>query len=329
MGIRFFLERHKYRLGLYAGTLIGVALLYISTLFIWEVKVAKSDYHNDGEIIAMLEQLGCKTGVLKKNLDVIELQNRAVLNSDGKILWLAVNIKGTVANIEIKKREEAADIIDQKTPVNIVASTSGKIIHIETYEGQQIAKKDNTTEKGDLLISGAIDSEMLGLRIKHASGKVLAETARTIEIIIPLYATEKYYTGTEISKNSLNILDKNINLYFKDTVSLEKYDRIKTSENIVLFNAVVLPVKVTTVIYREFTEININLDENTAKALAISKINSIIDNRFGKNENIIEITSQTYEGELYDDFYYMICTVDCIENIAKELPFETNLETEK
>jgi len=327
-GIKFFLERRKNRLGIYTGAIIGILLIYFSTFFIWEVKIAKSDYPNNDEVIELLEKLGCKTGIFIKSLDVIDIQNRAVLSSNGKISWLAVNIKGTVANIEVKKTEPITKIIDTKTPANIIASKSGKITYIDTYEGQEIAKEDNTIMKGDLLISGAVDSQMLGIIIKHASGKVLAETTRIIEVVIPFISTEKYYTGTVINKSSLNIFGKNINLYLKNDVPIEKYDKIKTTENLTLFNAVVLPIKITTVIYNEFAEKNIKMDENTAKDIAISKINCIIDSRFGNDENIVEIKSQNYEGEIYDDHYYMKCTVDCIENIAKEMPFDTNLENQ-
>jgi len=328
-GIRFFIERRKHRLGIYAGAFIGVLLIYISTFFVWEVKVVKSDYINNEEIIEILENLGCKPGVLKRSLDIREIQNKAVLNSNGKIVWIAVNLKGTVANVEIKKREPAASVIDRKSPVNIVASKSGKIIYIDTYDGQQVAEKENTIQKGDLLISGAVYTEKSGVRIKHASGKILAETTRIIEVFIPLVSKEKYYTGTIINKNNLNILDKNINLYIKNDIPIEKYDKIKTTENIILFNAVILPVKVTKTVYREFAYKNIKIDENTAKDIAISKINCIINSRFNNDENIAEIKSKNYEGELNDDHFYMKCSVDCIENIAKEMPFGINLITEK
>ena len=331
-GIRYLLERHKYRLGIYLGVVIGVTLIYISTFFIWDVKIVKSDYNNNVEVIEILEKLGCKNGAFIKNIDVKELQDRAVLNSNGKITWLAVNIKGTVAYIEIKKREPPEKINDRKTPANIIASKSGKIIYIDTYDGQQMVEKDVAVQKGDLLISGAVNSEMLGMRIKHASGKVLAETTRTIEVIIPLDSTEKIYTGNETGKISLNIFGKNINLYLKNDVSFEKYNKIKDVKNLTLFDAVVLPVKVSTSIYKEFEVKNIKIDENTAKALAISKINCIIDSEFGGDENIIEIKSKNYEGEYCNEqaqnYYYMKCTVDCVENIAEEMPFDTNIKTE-
>jgi similar to stage IV sporulation protein len=327
-GIKFLLERHRHRLGIYAGAFIGIAMIYISTFFIWDVQIAKSDYPDDAEIIELLEKLGCKTGVLIRNLDAVEVQNRAILASSGKISWIAVNIKGTVAHVEVKKTEPAAEIIDQTTPVNIIASKTGRIIFIDTYEGEQTAAEETVAQKGDLLISGAIDSEMLGVRIKHAAGKVVAETTRIIEVIIPLEATEKYYTGNIVNKNSLNILGRNINLFFRSGVSMEKYDRTRETKNITLFNAVVLPVKISKATYQEFEMKNIKIDENTAKDIAISKINCIIDNRFGADENIIGIKSKNYKGESANGYFHMICTVELIENIAKEMPFETNIKTE-
>ena len=328
-GFRFFIERRKHRLGIYLGVIIGVILIYISTFFIWEVKIVKSDYINNGEILEILENLGCKTGVLKKSINIPETQNRTILNSNGKIVWIAINLNGTVANIEIKQRPPAAVIIDQKSPVNIIASKSGKIIYIDTYDGQQIAEEEHSVLKGALLISGAVHSNHLGVIIKRASGKVLAETTRIIEMIIPLDSEKKYYTGNIINKNNLNIIGKNINLYIKNDIPIEKYDKIKTTENIILFDTVVLPVKITKTIYREFIFKNTKIDENIAKDIAISKINCIIDSRFGGDENIIEIKSKNYEGEIKDDHFYMKCTIECVENIAKEMPFGANLKTEK
>jgi regulator of sigma D len=173
-----------------------------------------------------------------------------------------------------------------------------------------------------------MDSEMLGMIIKQASGKILAETTRTIEVIVPRNATEKQYTGNVINKNSLNIFGKNLNLYLKNGVSIEQYDKAKETKNITLFNAVVLPIKISTSTYSEFEIKNVKIDENTAKDIAISKISSIIDNRFGEDENIIEIISQNYEEEVTDDYFYMICMVDLIENIAKELPFDVDFDAE-
>ncbi|MCL2772379.1 MAG: sporulation protein YqfD [Oscillospiraceae bacterium] len=328
-GIKFLLERHKYRLGLYTGAVAGFILIYMSTFYIWDIKIDKSDYPNNAEIIELLENLGCKTGAYIPKIDPFELQTKAIL-ANKNIAWIAVNIKGTVAYVEVKKREEPVTIVDQTTPTNVVASKSGKIVYMDAYDGTKVATLDNTVQKGDLLISGAVNSNALGVRIKHAAGKVLAETTRIIEVEIPLKSSEKEYTGNRAEKNTLSILGKNINLYLNNKISMEKYDKIKKTENLTLFNAVVLPVKISTSEYVEFQKKEIIIDEETAKDIAISKINGIIESRFENDKDIVEIKSKNfYGGEIKDDYYYMKCEVECIENIAKEVPFNTNIQTEK
>ncbi|MCL2095838.1 MAG: sporulation protein YqfD [Oscillospiraceae bacterium] len=317
-GVRYLLARHKYRLGIYAGTLIGAALIYTSTFFVWDVKISRSDYHSDMEIIEMLERFGCKPGVLIKNIDSAQIQNKIILASNGKISWLAVNIKGTVANIEVKKAEPAEKIIDRTTPANITASKTGKIIFIDAYEGERVAGEETTVQKGEVLISGVTESEMLGIRIKRAAGKAVAETIRKVEVIIPLNSSEKYYTGNTAGKRSLNILGRNINLYLNAGVNYPEYDRTRETKNLTLFDVIVLPIKISTAFYSEFEIKNKKISRNTAKDIAISKINSIIDSRFGSDENIIDIKSKHFEEEITEDYFYMSCTVELIENIAEE-----------
>jgi len=328
-GIKYLLERHKYRLGIYTGVIAGIILIYMSTFYIWDIKIIKSDYPNSGEIIELLDSLGCKNGAYIPKIDPFDLQTRAIL-ANKNISWIAVNIKGTVAYVEVKKREEPVAIVDRTTPANVVASKSGKIIYIDAYDGTKSAILNNTVQKGDLLISGAVKSEALGVRIKHAAGKVLAETYRTIEVKIPLKSTEKDYTGNKTEKNTLDVFGENINLYLNNKISMGKYDKIKKTENLTLFNTIVLPIKISTSTYVEFQKKERNINEETAKVLAISKINGIIESRFENDKDIVEIKSKNFsEGEMKDGYYYMECEVECIENIAKEVPFNTNIQTEK
>ena len=323
-GLRYFLLRHKSRLGIYVGILLGAAIIYASTFFIWEVKITNSDYPNNGEIIRLLEQYGCKNGVYIPGLNISETEQKILLASN-KILWIAINIKGTVANIEVRRRDEPVKIIDKGTPTNIVASKTGKILSVEAYEGTKIAVQDATVEKGDLLISGAIESNVVGMRIKHASGKVMAETVRVIEVKIPLNIAQKEYTGAEINKNSLNILGKNVNLYLNSGNSMEMYDKIEIMEDFKLFDVIILPVKVTMVTYREFIKKSLTLDELEAKVIAMAKIDDIIEREFKD----IKIESREYEEIINDDGnYYLQCKLNCIEDIAHEVPFGSNIKTD-
>ena len=323
VGVRYFLERHKNRLGLYTGILTGLILIYGSTFFIWEVKIIKSDYPADHEIIEMLEKMGVKNGARIKNIEPSEIQARAIL-ARPDISWLAVNIKGTIANIEIKYREPAVEIVDTESPANIIASKSGKIIYLDVYEGTPVVLLDDTVKKGELIISGEIESQVLGVRVTHAAGKILAETSRVLEIKVPLDIIKKEYTGSVSRKNKLNIFGKSVNLYLTGRTGAEKYDRIKSSSDVSLFGRVKLPMKIMRTEYLEYKMSELSLSEAEAEQIALDKIEQIIAERFEADENIIEITGRSYEGKLVSsedgvEYFHAVSVVDLIENIAQEV----------
>ena len=328
IGLRWFLGRHKYRLGLYAGIITGLAMIYASTFFIWEVRITQSDYPSDSEIIELLAKLGVRNGAYIRHIEPSEIQSQAIL-ANPNISWLAVNIKGTIANIEVKFLEPPIEIVDTETPANIIASKSGTIIYIDVYEGTQIVQLNDSVQKGELMISGAIDSQVLGIRLTHAAGRVLAETSRTIEIKIPLRNTRKEHTGHSVSRNKLNIFGRNVNLYVRGGTSIEKYDRIRSAENIALFGRIILPMRILRTEYIEFEEREVIISESEAEQAALAKLEQIIAERFEGNENIIEILSKSYTGEFLDDYYYLTCIVYLIENIAEEAFLSADFEVEE
>ena len=327
-GVRRILELHKYRLGLYTGILTGLALIYASTFFIWEVRVTVSDYPDNREIIELLAKLGVRNGAFIRNIEPSEIQSQAIL-ANPNISWLAVNIRGTVANIEVKYLEPQPEIIDTETPGNIIASQSGRIIYIDVYEGEQIVNIDDSVQKGELMISGAIDSQVLGVRLTHAAGRILAETSRTIEIRIPLRNTRKEHTGNTVSRNKLNIFGRNVNLYLRSGTSMDKYDRIRSAENVTLFGRIELPMKILRTEYFEFEMREVIMSQEEAEQAALAKLEEIIAEKFDGDENIIEILSRSHSGKFTNGYYFLTCIVYLIENIAEESFLSTNFETEE
>jgi hypothetical protein len=146
---------------------------------------------------------------------------------------------------------------------------------------------------------------------------------------IPLRTVQKEHTGLTVRKNKLNIFGRNVNLYLSGRTPMEKYDRIRSAENLTMFGRIILPMKILSTEYIEFEEREVMLSEEEAEQIAFAKINQIIAEKFDNDENIIEITGKSYAGEIYDGYYYLICVVDCIENIAKEMPLSANSEDSK
>ena len=326
-GIRWFLERHKQRLGLYIGIVAGISLIYASTFFIWEVRIADSNYPNDDEIIELLSRLGVRNGALIRNIEPSEIQSLAIL-ANPNISWIAVNIKGTIANIEVRRLEEPIQIVDTQTPTNIIAARSGRIVYIDVYDGEQIVQINDSVQKGELMISGAIDSEVLGIRLTHAAGRILAETSRTVEIKIPTVTTRKEHTERIVNRNKLNIFGRNVNLYLVGGTSMEKYDRIRSTENVTLFGRIMLPMRIFRTQYIEFEQREVTLSEEEANQVALATFERIITDKFGSGDDgdIIEIIGKSYTSEMREGYYFLTGVVDLIENIAREVEFEADFE---
>lgn len=324
VGVMSILSKYKKRSGLLVGAILGISMLMISTMFIWDVKIIQNEDINEEKVIELLDYLGCKVGAVKKSLDIVDIQNKYIIR-DPEISWIAINLKGTVANVEIKKRKEPAKIIDKNTPVNIVAKKTGKIISMDVFQGTAVAIEGNTVKKGELLISGVIDSNSVGLRIKHATGKILAETYRKINIEIPLSGNEKVYTGNQKTKSKYKILGQSIAVGVDFSKQFELYDRHTEEGNIRIFDKIVLPILKNTEYYEEYILKEKKISIEKAKNIANDKLNDIIYMYSNKN---IEIKSKSIEYDVADDKVILFCELECIEDIAEEVEFSSNLFAE-
>ncbi|GHV12324.1 hypothetical protein FACS1894219_05000 [Clostridia bacterium] len=334
IGVRYLIERHRMRLGMYLGMLIGMGLLIFSTFFVWEVRIDRSDYNSDEEIYALLGSLGVSEGAFIPSIDFSTIKDRALLAND-KLGWIAVNIQGTIASVEVKTRDKIIPITDTVSPCNVIAARAGKIIRVDTYDGKAMVASGDLVRKGDLIISGTEESATVGIRVSHAEGKVMAETTRIIKVRVPFIQTEREYTGREIVKNSFRSFGRTLNMYLGGDVSMERFERTESISDIVLLGAAKLPVKLNTITYREYVTKYRNIDENTAKVIANSKISGIIDSRFnisGANDPddpfYIEIIDTKYTENSDGEYFYLTCSVKCIENIAEELPFYSTVTPE-
>jgi len=103
-GLRFICKAHKNRAGLLVGLFLFFILLLSSSLFIWEVKVVSDTDIPHNEILANLKTLGCFEGSFVPSIDFEDLCIDYV-NKYKDCSWISVNLKGTVAYVEIQDKD--------------------------------------------------------------------------------------------------------------------------------------------------------------------------------------------------------------------------------
>lgn len=201
----FFLKK---RLGLVFGALFGVFLIYLSTFYVWSVKIEGNEEIEDEKIERVLFECGFHEGVKKSLVDVNALQNE-VLSRCHELSFCSVNIHGMTADVVVHERKTVRSPTERQLPYNLVADADGIILSFIILDGQRMFEVGDTVTKGELLVSGIIDSTSEGFRLRQAEGKVWARTYRTLNFSIPLKAEERMLTEEEYSTR-ISVLGRSI-----------------------------------------------------------------------------------------------------------------------
>lgn len=225
------------RAGLIAGSLAALFILILGESVIWDVRVTGCrDILTSTETEALFAELGVRPGVRRRAVNADRTAAEAVKSSD-KLAWAAVNIRGTTAVIEVReqldppKEDEPDGGYDGE---NLIAACDGLITGTEIIAGKPAVSRGQSVKKGDLLVSGVIDSTRIGVRITRARGEVRAETVREITVTVPYRYERNVPDGREDEEISLIFFSKEIKLFSKsggaehdsDTVSERNMPRL-------------------------------------------------------------------------------------------------------
>lgn len=319
-GLLPFLMRYRKRWGIAAGALIFVFLTALSSNVIWSVDVTGNKEISDKYITDILAELGCKPGAFYSSVDFDTLHNRFLMESDG-IGWISVNMNGTHANVEV--RETSDGVRDPDTAFyNLVASEDGQIERIAAIEGKPQVKISETVEKGQLLVSGVFSREEGGIRLESASGSIFAKVTRDFSVSVPLKKEHKKYTGEKTKQKSVTFFSFDINLFTNSSIPYSFYDTIVSEKKLCLFDTVELPVVVSTKEYREYENVPLTLTKDEAQNEAMRLYRQKLRETLGSAQLLSKSTDIVFN----EDACTVSCSIYCLADIAKAVPFEISNE---
>lgn len=314
-GIGEILYRYKKRYGIFIGLFLMISIIYASSLFVWDIRIEGNSKTDISTIMDILNECGFSQGSYIPNVDYDKLHNEFLLKSD-TISWISVNIEGNVANVLVK--ENLKGQADSKNSYsNVVAKCDGQIRLVRVFDGVKTVKILDVVRKGDILISGVIDSQSEGVRYVHADGVVNAYVNKHISVKIPMKDKIKTSSGVLYTDNYIKIFSKSINILKKGRNLDGQYDKIEESKPVVLFNKIKLPITLYEVKYFEYKYEDITYSEKEAKERALIKLREELDLAL---ENA-ELISKKINYYCDYEFYYIECDLYCIEDIAEVVEF--------
>lgn len=318
-GLRDVLYRYRKRTGFAAGALLAIGILIISSFFVWDITITGTETIPEKSVIEALERHGVKLGAYIPSLNTDKIEKEIVLEVDG-LSWISLNLRGTVAAVEIRERNANTQPVDLQSPSNLVATFDGQIESLEITGGVAAVKRGQIVKKGDLLVSGVIDSNALGYRLVRARGEVTARVTLTYDIEIPYQRMEKVYTGEFKKQKTIKIFSKSIKLFKKDSIPAENCDKIEKERRLYLFGKIKLPIFITETTYAFYEEQEKMLTENEALKLAYEELRAQSGSDLEEAEILARHTHISDSGTgllLHED-------VECILDITHEVKIETS-----
>lgn len=319
IGFLYILKRYRLRFGMFVGALFFTVCVALSSLFVWDINVSGNVKITESEVIEYLDAYGFRLGAFIPRLDKTDICRRIMLENKD-ISFIAINMKGTVANVEIHERENDEGKVGTSEPSNLVSKYDAQIERLEVTGGVAQVKYLQVVKKGDLLVSGIIDSNAIGYRLVRARGKVLGRVSLTYDSFVPLEYSKKSFTGEQTEQKTIKIFSKIINIFKNNDIRYEKYDTITEEKRLYLFGTVKLPVFVTTKRYAEYEEIPSELSKNEAYLAALEDIKR-------QSADILsdaEILSRDTYLSIEDGILHLKVDIDCIIDITEEIKIDTS-----
>ena len=290
-GLPFFVHKYRRRKGYAAGILLFCVILYILSLYIWDISILGGHSYTPEAMLKFLKSNEIYTGMQKKHVDCQDIEE-LIRGTYKDIGWVSAEIKGTRLIIKITETNMPAPAVTATENCHIIASKDCIITKIITRTGTPKAEVGSVVKKGDILVSGVVDiigdnDTLVDRKPVIADADVIGKTFYNYKDKISLNYIQKLYTGKSKTGYNISFLLKKINLY-KPRIPYSKYDIIVDESMLHLTDNFYLPVSYSVIRYPEYEEVKKKYSKEEVRALAKERLERFLDELVEKDVLIIE-----------------------------------------
>ena len=259
-GPAFFFYRHKRRWWFLLGMMVFAGIIYILSLFVWQIDIDGNRKYTDALILQALAKMDVKTGCRKSEIDLpkIEEELRIMYN---EITWVSASITGTKLQIELRegdlkisessgggktgnvKRVENREN-NSKTqngeretdlPANLVADEDAIITNLVVRRGTVAVRYGDEVKKGDVLIEGKVyiyneDETLKKVDYLTAEGDVFGKYQELYEKHYQRKHEVRSYTGKNYRELGVAIVGKSFCLPVWENILKKQLEENTLSE---------------------------------------------------------------------------------------------------
>ena len=317
-GAPYFLSRFRHRTALMTGLVACGLGLFLGSFFIWDFAVEGNETVPTEQILRALEKHGVGLGSFGLGLDGEDIRNHVLLDIP-ELSWIAVNVSGCRANVQVRERRPVPELVSKREPANVVARRAGLVLKVRALDGVACVLPGTSVAEGQLLISGVEDTETVGARVLTGMGTVTARTWYSLDTAVPLQAEEKQYTGEEKLGVSLIFGTHRVKFFRNSSIEGAEYDKITNRRPWSLLG-VPLPVTLVTEQYRFYETVSVEQSpaqaEKAAEAVLTEYLHSLVE-PYGT------VKSTLCSARQKGDTLLVTLKAECEEQIGESVPIYT------
>ncbi len=291
IGLPFLLHRYHNRKGFFVGFLLCAILIYILSLFIWDISILGGSKYTPEAMTKFLKEQQIYTGILKKKVNCQEIEETIRLTYKD-IGWVSAEIKGTRLIIKLTETNMPAPAIKAMEPSHIVASKDAIIKSIITRTGTPLVKEGDVVHKGDILVSGVNTimgdfEEVIRKEPVVADADISCKSYYDYYEKFPLKYVDKQYTQKAKKGYYISLFGKKLFLY-NPRNSYLKYDIIVNEKTLHITPSFYLPFRYGTILTKEVEETEKKYSEQEAISIVEGHLNRYFDHLSRNHVIIIE-----------------------------------------
>ena len=321
-GTPFFFARLRRRHALFAGGILCAALLLVNSLFIWDFEVTGNETVPTETILHALREHGVHRGTFIYSFRSQDICNR-VLPELKDLCWVAVNVRGCKAYVQVRERVRAPERVNESEPTNVIAAKPGLITKVRALDGEKRVLPGTSVQQGQLLIAGVVDTggtekPSVTTRFLAGKGEVWARTWYDLTVRVPLTYEKKVYTGKEKRSHTLIWGENRLKIGAKgSSICNVDCDKIKNQTQWTLFGLFALPVTWETETLLPYELEVTPRSRADAEAQGKDMLETYLTALLGETGSV---TQRRFSTAVEGDTLVVTLSAECEEQIGKEVP---------
>lgn len=321
-GTPFFFARLRRRHALFAGGILCAALLLVNSLFIWDFEVTGNETVPTETILHALREHGVHRGTFIYSFRSQDICNR-VLPELKDLCWVAVNVRGCKAYVQVRERVRAPERVNESEPTNVIAAKPGLITKVRALDGEKRVLPGTSVQQGQLLIAGVVDTggtekPSVTTRFLAGKGEVWARTWYDLTVRVPLTYEKKVYTGKEKRSHTLIWGENRLKIGAKgSSICNVDCDKIKNQTQWTLFGLFALPVTWETETLLPYELEVTPRSRADAEVQGKDVLETYLAALLGEAGSV---TQQRFSTAVEGDTLVVTLSAECEEQIGKEVP---------